>query len=721
MPRERAHNPRTPQRCSGSRWNTRRRTRCRYRRHHRNPLHRRRHRCGTERHGAPDTGRLALPADAPRDHVDRSARHRPGLPAAQEPGERAHRSTSRSAWRTSSTPRRPTSAAPPRCCVEVDPVGLVRGATRPATAFSLAAVRERPAVRRVVVPQRRDRASCFGTALAGRSEGPAGARRDAAPARGAPAGACRCRGGEELAAPAVRAARLRGRRPRRSRSTRRSPTWGDSRYLDVTLRGTRACSRDLLEHLYVLLPVLDDDKHYWVGDRRGRQAPAPRAATGSAAHPRARADHAPLPPPPTAVAHARSPRAARSADDDAAMPTRRAGRTTARKRPSSEPVQPQRPAHRRGAVRRSGRPARGRVVDLGCGDGQAAPARCSRTPRSSEIVGVDVSYRRARGAPRDACTSTRCRRASASGSSCSRARSRTATRGSRASTRPPSWRSSSTSTRRAWRRSSASLFAYARPRHRDRHDAERRVQRAVRGPAGRAAAPPRPPLRVDPRRVRGVGRRRGRAPRLHGAAPRPSGPIDPEVGAADADGGVPPMTRSRSRSCRWSCSSACPARASPRSRARHFLPTEVVSSDFCRGLVGRRRERPVRHRRRRSRCCTSSPASGSSAGRLTVVDATNVQPEARSRSSRWPARTTCSPSRSCSTCRSDVCARAQRRPARTATSGRTSSAPARQLRRSIKGLQREGFRRCHVLRGARRDRRRRASCATSCSGRHSAT
>ena len=28
----------------------------------------------------------------------------------------------------------------------------------------------------------------------------------------------------------------------------------------------RCRCRTLLEHLYVLLPVLDDDKHYWVGD-----------------------------------------------------------------------------------------------------------------------------------------------------------------------------------------------------------------------------------------------------------------------------------------------------------------------------------------------------------------------------------------------------------------------------------------------------------------------
>jgi 3' terminal RNA ribose 2'-O-methyltransferase Hen1 len=43
------------------------------------------------------------------------------------------------------------------------------------------------------------------------------------------------------------------------------PTWGASRYFTVTLRATcRLC--DLLSHLYVLIPVLDDDKHYWVGD-----------------------------------------------------------------------------------------------------------------------------------------------------------------------------------------------------------------------------------------------------------------------------------------------------------------------------------------------------------------------------------------------------------------------------------------------------------------------
>jgi 2-polyprenyl-3-methyl-5-hydroxy-6-metoxy-1,4-benzoquinol methylase len=41
--------------------------------------------------------------------------------------------------------------------------------------------------------------------------------------------------------------------------------WGESRYFAVTLRG-RARLQDLLTHLYVLIPVLDNEKHYWVGD-----------------------------------------------------------------------------------------------------------------------------------------------------------------------------------------------------------------------------------------------------------------------------------------------------------------------------------------------------------------------------------------------------------------------------------------------------------------------
>lgn len=39
--------------------------------------------------------------------------------------------------------------------------------------------------------------------------------------------------------------------------------WGPSRYVDLTLTGELRLA-DALHHLYVLLPVLDDAKHYWV-------------------------------------------------------------------------------------------------------------------------------------------------------------------------------------------------------------------------------------------------------------------------------------------------------------------------------------------------------------------------------------------------------------------------------------------------------------------------
>jgi 3' terminal RNA ribose 2'-O-methyltransferase Hen1 len=40
--------------------------------------------------------------------------------------------------------------------------------------------------------------------------------------------------------------------------------WGTSAFSNVTISGTVRL-QDLLRHLYVLIPVLDDDKHYWVG------------------------------------------------------------------------------------------------------------------------------------------------------------------------------------------------------------------------------------------------------------------------------------------------------------------------------------------------------------------------------------------------------------------------------------------------------------------------
>jgi 3' terminal RNA ribose 2'-O-methyltransferase Hen1 len=45
----------------------------------------------------------------------------------------------------------------------------------------------------------------------------------------------------------------------------RFPEWGESPYFSVTISGTTTLS-DLLTHLYVLIPVFDNSKHYFVGD-----------------------------------------------------------------------------------------------------------------------------------------------------------------------------------------------------------------------------------------------------------------------------------------------------------------------------------------------------------------------------------------------------------------------------------------------------------------------
>ena len=47
-------------------------------------------------------------------------------------------------------------------------------------------------------------------------------------------------------------------------SDEKFPQWGDSSYINLTIHGNVRL-RDLLKHIYVLLPVFDSQKHYWVG------------------------------------------------------------------------------------------------------------------------------------------------------------------------------------------------------------------------------------------------------------------------------------------------------------------------------------------------------------------------------------------------------------------------------------------------------------------------
>jgi 3' terminal RNA ribose 2'-O-methyltransferase Hen1 len=143
--------------------------------------------------------------------------------------------------------------------VEVDPIGLVRrGRGRPA--FSLAEyVNDRPYVASSFLSTAI--AKLYGSALSGRSEGHEELAQTPLQLE-ARLPVVGCRGGDELARELFE--------PLGYEVTTETipldptiPDWGDSRYLDITIRG-RVLLQDLLRHLYVLLPVMDDDKHYWV-------------------------------------------------------------------------------------------------------------------------------------------------------------------------------------------------------------------------------------------------------------------------------------------------------------------------------------------------------------------------------------------------------------------------------------------------------------------------
>ncbi|WP_165985944.1 polynucleotide kinase-phosphatase [Streptomyces sp. YIM 98790] len=132
---------------------------------------------------------------------------------------------------------------------------------------------------------------------------------------------------------------------------------------------------------------------------------------------------------------------------------------------------------------------------------------------------------------------------------------------------------------------------------------------------------------------------------------------------------------------------------------RHFLPTQVVSSDVCRGLVADDEN---------DQSATPDAfdllhyiaAKRLAAGRLTVVDATNVQREARARLVGLAREHDVLPVAVVLDVPEPVCReRNATRPDRAGLPGHVLPRQLRELRRSLGGLRREGFRHIHVLRG----------------------
>lgn len=133
--------------------------------------------------------------------------------------------------------------------------------------------------------------------------------------------------------------------------------------------------------------------------------------------------------------------------------------------------------------------------------------------------------------------------------------------------------------------------------------------------------------------------------------------------------------------------------------ARHFLPTQVISSDFCRGLVADDENDQ-----------TVTPDAFDvlhyiagkrlAAGRLTVVDATNVQSDSRRQLVRLAREYDVLPVAIVLDIPERVCEeRNARRPDRAGLPRHVLPRQRRELRRSLNALQREGFRKVHVLRG----------------------
>ncbi|MFC7930435.1 polynucleotide kinase-phosphatase [Streptomyces cinereoruber] len=131
---------------------------------------------------------------------------------------------------------------------------------------------------------------------------------------------------------------------------------------------------------------------------------------------------------------------------------------------------------------------------------------------------------------------------------------------------------------------------------------------------------------------------------------------------------------------------------------RHFKPTEVVSSDFCRGLVADD-ENDQSASRDAFDVLHYIAGKRLAAGRLTVVDATNVQQEARRRLVQLARTHDVLPIAIVLDLPEQVCReRNAARPDRADMPAHVIQRHRRELRRSLRGLEREGFRKVHVLR-----------------------
>ena len=180
------------------------------------------------------------------------------------------------------------------------------------------------------------------------------------------------------------------------------PDWGDSRYVSLELTGTLRLA-DALNQLYVLLPVLDDSKHYWVAPDEvdkllrvgeGWLGTHPELALITRRYLARRWSLARSAMEQLELARLAEADDRELAEIDNAVPeqeteqeTEQAAEATAEEKPTPLAVQ------RRAAIVEALRAAGAtRVADLGCGEGSLVAALL-KEPRITEVLGVDVSSR----------------------------------------------------------------------------------------------------------------------------------------------------------------------------------------------------------------------------------------------------------------------------------------------------------------------------------------
>ncbi len=284
-------------------------------------------------------------------------------------------------------------ATPTKCTaallLETDPVGLVRGRRGPdgGEGFSLGQyVNDRPYAASSMLAVAMSRV--FKTAMTGRCQAKPELAASAIPLElGVPV--LPCRGGPDLAR------RLFEPLGWQVAATtialdQAFPAWGDSRYLDLRLSG-RMRLADALNHLYVLLPVLDDGKHYWVSTDEVDKLV--RAGGGwLAGHPeRALITRRYLAHRPSLYNSA----LARLAEVDDADPGSFDNAVPADQDTDQDAAEPPVPLaeQRRGAVLAVLRAAGARrVADAGCGEGELTAALLA-DQAFTEIIAADVSSR----------------------------------------------------------------------------------------------------------------------------------------------------------------------------------------------------------------------------------------------------------------------------------------------------------------------------------------